>query len=82
MSPNQLVLLLQGGTIQNLVKETPRLGFTLILQLTGVHGSHQFDKLTKTKMVEKILMSMDKDGIQSYIRYLLGQVNEEQGTKM
>ena len=72
---------MQASDIQTLVKDNPRLGFTLILQLTGIHGSHQFDKLTKTRTVETILTSMDNDGIQSYIKYLLGQVNEEQGTK-
>lgn len=59
------------------MKKNPTIGFTLILQLTGVHGSHQFDKLTKTKTVETILTSMTKDGIQSYIEYLLKQVNDE-----
>ncbi|KAH9926111.1 DNA polymerase phi-domain-containing protein [Fomitopsis serialis] len=64
--------------IQSHVKENPTLGFTLILQLTGVNGSRQFDKLTKTKTVESILTSMDKAGIQSYIDYLLKQVNDVQ----
>ncbi|KAI0637371.1 DNA polymerase phi-domain-containing protein [Trametes polyzona] len=63
--------------IQNVVKGNPRIGFSLILQLTGVHGSRQFDKLTKTKTVESILTSMDDEGIQSYINYLLKQVDEE-----
>ncbi|CAL1703687.1 unnamed protein product [Somion occarium] len=67
--------------IQGLVKKDPTLGFALILQLTGVHGSHQFDKLTKTKTVETILTSMDNEGIQSYIKYLLGQVNDQEGGK-
>ncbi|KAI0792872.1 DNA polymerase phi-domain-containing protein [Abortiporus biennis] len=66
--------------IQGLVKRNPTLGFTLILQLTGVHGSHQFDKLTKTKTVETILTSMDDEGIQNYIKYLLDQVNDEHGS--
>ncbi|KAI0691182.1 DNA polymerase phi-domain-containing protein [Cytidiella melzeri] len=66
-----------ANDIQVAVKENPRIGFTLILQLTGVHGSHQFDRLTKTKTVETILTSMTKDGIQSFIEYLLKQVNDE-----
>ena len=41
-----------------------------------MHGSTQFDKLTKTKTVETILTSMTQDGIQSYIEYLLKQVND------
>ncbi|KAI0806965.1 DNA polymerase phi-domain-containing protein [Fomes fomentarius] len=63
--------------IQKVVKNNPKNGFALILQLTGVNGSRQFDKLTKTKTVESILTSMDEDGIQSYIDYLLKQVDEE-----
>lgn len=55
------------------------MGFALILQLTGVNGSRQFDKLTKTKTVESILTSMDADGIKRYIDYLLSQSNEEEG---
>ncbi|KAH9842530.1 DNA polymerase phi-domain-containing protein [Rhodofomes roseus] len=64
--------------IQSYVKENPALGFTLILQLTGVNGSRQFDKLTRTKTVESILTSMDKDGVQNYIDYLLKQINDDQ----
>ncbi|KAI1788483.1 DNA polymerase phi-domain-containing protein [Ganoderma leucocontextum] len=63
--------------VQNVVKSNPTIGFSLILQLTGVHGSRQFDRLTKTKTVEAILTSMDDTGIQSYIAYLLKQVDEE-----
>ncbi|KAF9815443.1 hypothetical protein IEO21_04614 [Rhodonia placenta] len=63
--------------IQSVVKNNSTLGFTLILQLTGGHGSRQFDRLTKTKTVETILTSMDTGGIESYINYLLEQINDE-----
>ena len=63
------------------MKNNPTLGFTLILQLTGVHGSHQFDRLTKTKTVETILTNMNNEGIQNYIEYLLKQVNDEPGSQ-
>ncbi len=76
-----MYLLYQANDIQTVVKNNPRLGFTLILQLTGVHGSHQFDKLTKTKTVETLLTTMDNEGIQSYIEYLLKQVNDEQASQ-
>ncbi|TCD65622.1 hypothetical protein EIP91_002427 [Steccherinum ochraceum] len=69
-----------ANDILGLVRQNPKLGFTLILQLTGVNGSHQFDRLTKTKTVETILTSMDVDGIQSYIDYLLQQVNDKDGS--
>jgi DNA polymerase phi len=64
------------------VQKNPTLGFTLILQLTGVNGSHQFDRLTKTKTVESILASMDTDGIKRYIDYLLQLVNEDKSTTL
>lgn len=65
--------------MQSFVQNNPQLGFALILQLTGGHGSQQFDKLTKTKTVETILTSMDVAGIRSYIEYLLTQVNLPDG---
>ncbi|KAG6841689.1 hypothetical protein C0991_008327 [Blastosporella zonata] len=65
--------------VQAFVQSNPHLGFALIFQLTGVNGSHQFDKLTKTKTVEGILTSMDAEGIKSYITYLLGQVSVPTG---
>ncbi|EMD34453.1 hypothetical protein CERSUDRAFT_55542 [Gelatoporia subvermispora B] len=67
-----------AADIQNVVKQNPTSGCTLILQLTGAHGSRQFDRLTKTKTVETILTSMDAAGIQSYIAYLLEQVDDQQ----
>lgn len=67
----------QASDINSCVQSNPTLGFTLILQLTGVHGSKQFDTLTKTKTVENILGSMSPDDIVNYINYLLEQVNDE-----
>ncbi|KAJ8078693.1 DNA-directed DNA polymerase [Marasmius tenuissimus] len=63
--------------VQKFVKDNPQLGFSLILQLTGVHGSQQFDKLTRTKTVENILTSMDTTAIKHYIAHLLKQSNDE-----
>jgi DNA polymerase phi len=68
-------LALQATEVQTFVQSNPHLGFALILQLTGVNGSQQFDKLTKTKTVESILTSMDAEGVKNYIDYLLTQVN-------
>ncbi|KAL1715196.1 DNA polymerase phi-domain-containing protein [Schizophyllum commune] len=64
-----------ASDVQSFVKSNPHLGFALILQLTGVNGSTQFDKLTHTKTVETILTSMDEAGIKTYIDHLLEQVN-------
>ncbi|KIK59830.1 hypothetical protein GYMLUDRAFT_44297 [Collybiopsis luxurians FD-317 M1] len=62
--------------IQTFVQRNPRFGFALIIQLTGVHGSQQFDKLTKTKTVESILSAMNANDIKQYINYLLKQAND------
>lgn len=63
------------------MKSNPHLGFALILQLTGVNGSQQFDKLTRTKTVESILTSMDAEGVRNYIDYLLAQVNTSEANE-
>ncbi|KAI0060788.1 hypothetical protein BV25DRAFT_1827328 [Artomyces pyxidatus] len=68
-------------TIHTVVQKNPEIGFSFILQLTGVHGNQQFDKLTKTKTVESLLMTMNVDGIKSYIAYLLKQINEDGGSE-
>ena len=66
----------QATELQSFVKDKQQLGFALIVQLTGVNGSQQFDKLTRTKTVESILSSMDANGVQTYIDHLLSQVDE------
>ena len=81
--PLPLFLSLNGSAkadvLQKIVKENPELGFAVILQITGVHGSQQFDKLTNTKIVESILTAMDVEGIHQYIQYLMKQVNHFDG---
>ncbi|SJL00256.1 uncharacterized protein ARMOST_03568 [Armillaria ostoyae] len=65
--------------VSNFVKEKPQLGMGLIVQLTGVNGSRQFDQLTKTKTVESILSSMNADGITHYVDHLISQFNGNEG---
>lgn len=67
----------QASDIISCVQNDPTLGFILILQLTGVHGSKQFDSLTRTKTVENIISSMSPDDIVNYINHLLEQVNDD-----
>jgi len=67
----------QASDVISCVQSNPTLGFALILQLTGVHGSKQFDSLTRTKTVENIISSMSPEDIANYINYLLEQVNDE-----
>lgn len=71
----------QAKQIQSFVQKNPKSGFPLVLQLTGINGSQQFDKFTRTKTVESILTVMDTDGIKSYILSLLGQVNSPKHTE-
>ncbi|KAF9533445.1 DNA polymerase phi-domain-containing protein [Crepidotus variabilis] len=65
--------------VQTFVTDKHELGFSLILQLTGVNGSQQFDKLTKTKTVESILSRLDLKGITEYVDYLLARVDPNDG---
>jgi len=66
----------QTKGILSVVQKDPTLGFAFILQLTGVHGNQQFDKLTRTKTVESIITRMSVEGITNYISHLLGQADE------
>ena len=68
-------LVSQAKEIISIVQKDPTLGFAFILQLTGVHGSQQFDKLTKTTTVESILTRMSAEDIKNYIAHLLGQAD-------
>jgi DNA polymerase phi len=61
----------QAKEIISVVQTDPTLGFAFILQLTGVHGNQQFDKLTRTKTVESILTKMNAVGIKNYISHLM-----------
>ncbi|KAF9566303.1 hypothetical protein CPC08DRAFT_114924 [Agrocybe pediades] len=69
-----------AAEVQTFVEGKPHLGFALILQLTGINGSQQFDRLTKTKTVESILSSLDAKGIQNYIDHLMSQIDEPEGS--
>jgi DNA polymerase phi len=66
---------LQAKEIISVVQRDPTLGFAFILQLTGVHGNQQFDKLTKTKTIESILTKMNAIDIENYISHMLEQVD-------
>lgn len=66
-----------AADLQKTVQARPRVGLALVLQLTGVHGNAQFDRLTKTKTVEGVLGAMDAGGIEEYVGYLLAQQDGE-----
>ncbi|KAI9456638.1 DNA polymerase phi-domain-containing protein [Lactarius psammicola] len=61
--------------IHSIVQKDPSLGFAFVLQLSGIHGSQRFDKLTRTRTVESILTMTNAEGIKNYIAHLLGQVD-------
>lgn len=58
-------------TLQTVTKANPLIGFPLLSQLIGQHGSQQFDRLTKTKTVEGIMGSLDVEGVRNYLSYLI-----------
>ena len=56
--------------VQNIVKTTPTVGFTLLATLVGKHGRPDFDRVTKTKTVESIMGSLNAEGVTEYVNYL------------
>jgi DNA polymerase phi len=62
----------QAEQIQTVTKQNPLVGFTLLSQLVGRHGSHNFDRLTKTKTVEGIMANLSGDAVGEYVAYLKG----------
>ncbi|KAK8861548.1 hypothetical protein IAR55_002370 [Kwoniella newhampshirensis] len=56
--------------VQDVIKENPKVGITLLSQLVGKHGRPDFDKVTKTKTVESIMGSLNADGVKEFVAYL------------
>lgn len=67
----------KAAAVQSAVNKHPAIGFTLILQLIGRHGSKQFDKITRTKTVENLIASADVEGVKGYVGFLRGQLLDE-----
>lgn len=60
--------------LQGAVESNPKVGFTLLSQLLGKHGRHDFDKVTKTKLVETIMGNLSTEGVDEYVVYLQGVI--------
>jgi DNA polymerase phi len=56
--------------VQKRVEAHPSTGFSLVMQLLGPQGNRQFDRITKTRIVETLLGKMDKRGIGEYVSFL------------
>ena len=56
--------------VQKCVEAHPSAGFSLVMQLLGPQGNRQFDRITKTKIVETLLGKMDENGIREYVSFL------------
>lgn len=67
--------------LQETVKSNPKVGFTLLSQLVGKHGRPDFDKVTKTKLVETIMGNLSTDGVDEYVVYLQGIIMGSQQDK-
>lgn len=67
----------KASSIQKVGDKHPAIGFTLVLQLLGRHGSKQFDKITRTKTVENLISAADVDGVGRYVDYLKQQLLDE-----
>ncbi|KAF8321570.1 hypothetical protein DL93DRAFT_2051556 [Clavulina sp. PMI_390] len=66
-----------ANSVQAVASKHPAIGFTLVLQLVGRHGSKQFDKITRTKTVENLIASANVEGVNSYMQFLRSQLLEE-----
>lgn len=63
-----------ANIVQDVAKANPKVGFALLSRLIGKHGRADFDKVTKTKTVERILSNLNEEGVREYVGYLKGVV--------
>ena len=63
-----------ASIVQDVAKAHPNVGFALLSRLIGKHGRADFDRATKTKTVERILGSLNEEGVREYVAYLKGVV--------
>ncbi|KAL0096977.1 DNA polymerase phi-domain-containing protein [Phycomyces blakesleeanus] len=56
--------------LQTVAQDNKQVGFALVTQLIGKHGHQNFDNITKTKLVENLLATMDTAGVKSYLEFL------------
>jgi DNA polymerase phi len=68
-------------SVQKCVESHPSAGFPLVMQLLGPQGNRQFDRITKTKIVETLLGKMDKSGIREYVSFLKERFYDSLGEK-
>ncbi|RKO89758.1 DNA polymerase phi-domain-containing protein, partial [Blyttiomyces helicus] len=57
-------------TLAKVALENSSVALQLVIQLVGKNGHHQFDTVTKTKVVEEILSSLSPEGIAAYVKHL------------
>jgi len=57
-------------TILSVTKSNPSATVPIALQLTGEHGNQNFDRLTKSTLVQNLLGNLDLAGINDFIKYL------------
>ena len=57
-------------SVQRCIEAYPSTGFSLVMQLLGPQGNRQFDRITRTKIVETLLGKMDTSGIREYVGFL------------
>lgn len=60
-----------AGKLAEMSKGNKKVGFQIILMLTGVNGVKQFDKITKSKTVESIASQLDIEGVEGYVAFLM-----------
>lgn len=57
-------------SVEKCVEARPSAGLSLVLRLLGPQGNRQFDRITKTKIVETLLGKLDANAIREYVGFL------------
>ena len=58
------------GAVQEVIDANPNIGFTLLSPLIGKHGRPDFDRITHTKIIERIMTKFDSESLDRYLSYL------------
>ncbi|KAL6710541.1 ubiquitin C-terminal hydrolase Ubp14 [Coniothyrium glycines] len=57
------------AALQTRVQQEPTTALPIIVALTGKHGSAEFDRITKTKTLEQILLVADNESLRRIVRH-------------
>lgn len=73
-----LFCFIQARVIQRKGETNRKVALAIVLQLVGKNGHVNFDKATKTRLVENLVAQLDSENVQSYLEYLAKTFYEQQ----